>query len=217
MRLVHDSIRPPRPDMIGEVVFSRRWKELMASPPEFGSPDEKLDSVLRDLVTPATQRDATVAATFVQWLGTNVGSCVLREAERIASWSEDAGWRQHAYLFAWTKENFRTPAKSRGLRPIEFLLTPPGDCNEAGWPRRLPDVTLRDLEVIDHVALWLGSEEGQAFLSACRQEIAAYEEKRRRAIRAAFDDMAGGAACRPAPHPDTTEAAGARGAGGDHP
>lgn len=32
-------------------------------------------------VTPVSQRDADVAATVIQWLGTNCGACFLREAE----------------------------------------------------------------------------------------------------------------------------------------
>lgn len=58
--------------------FARLW-ESENNPPVY------LNSgigVLAHLVPDMTQRDATVAATVIQWLGTNCGQAFLREVER---------------------------------------------------------------------------------------------------------------------------------------
>ncbi len=52
-----------------EVAFSEQWKEE--------NQGGAGGNLLQSLVPLADQRDATVAATIIQWLGSNVGMCFL--------------------------------------------------------------------------------------------------------------------------------------------
>jgi hypothetical protein len=58
----------PLADNPREVTFAKLWNE------------ENESSLLSKLIPEMTQRDATVAATVVQWLGSNVGMSFLRNA-----------------------------------------------------------------------------------------------------------------------------------------
>lgn len=40
----------------------------------------------------------------------------------------------------------------------------------------IPDLSAHDYEVVDHIAHWLGSQDGQAFIAGCQAEI----ERRRK-------------------------------------
>lgn len=65
-------VRRLNEDCVGlERVFAERWAH------------EQDSNLLRDLISygdlKLTQRDATVAATVIQWLGSNVGRSFLRE------------------------------------------------------------------------------------------------------------------------------------------
>lgn len=63
--LQHTPIRPVREDVVGEVVFVRRWQELMMRWSEpFSEYDAKLHEILRKDVV--TQRHASVAALFIR-------------------------------------------------------------------------------------------------------------------------------------------------------
>lgn len=84
-RLKHESSFP-------ECVFAEKWDEENKRSPGikggFGILELLLDKKLRTVETvfhsppPITQRDAFVAATVVQWLGTNCGKWFLEECEK---------------------------------------------------------------------------------------------------------------------------------------
>ena len=74
-----------------EVAFARQWaKENEDDRPGTQS---SVGNILRTLVPDAGQRDATVAATLMQWLGSNVGMCflcdVIRDSPEVARWVRD--------------------------------------------------------------------------------------------------------------------------------
>lgn len=182
--LEHKAFRPPRPTFIGENVFAQRWAEWMrcdAAPFrhqwEYGrDADDRwpIEIVLSELRYEIDQRAASMAASLVTWLGTNVGRSVLLEGDRIRK----TGTVRLAYLVAWTLENQRHRSVNGGVQIVEYLLM-------TTWPRvtgslhHLPEPKACDIEVCDHVMRWIGEDRGQAFVQSCRAEI----EKRERAER----------------------------------
>jgi len=80
-----------RADNPREVAFARQW----AKENEYDSPGTQgsAGNILRTLVPGSTQRDATVAATLIQWLGSNIGMCflsdVIRDSPEVARWVRD--------------------------------------------------------------------------------------------------------------------------------
>lgn len=179
-QLAHEPNRPPRADIYGEVIFAEHWKRLMAQPCDWREEEEGglLGSILRYLPLPISQRDATVAASFICWLGTNCGRCFLSQAKARAGEAADKHERSLAYLCQWAVENRRIGYINHGFRAIEFWMMDAEESAEVNkavsaifWRRPKVEVSGRDLEVADAIAMWLGADEGQAFIKAAELEI----------------------------------------------
>lgn len=179
MPLTHVSVRPDRPDLVGECVFSEQWRDLMAKEPSWTGPLDHADpcwtDVFGEMMGEPDQRDATVAATFIQWLGTNVGYGFLLSAEnlmRAVGASRPAGF--NPYLALWASRNLRRSGVNFNLTLAELLLAHPSDDRGPhGFPTRPPDLSSRDLELMSRAAAWLDSDGGQAFLQRAKVEIRA--------------------------------------------
>ena len=84
---LHANRLDPRADNPREVAFARQWAKE-------NDHDEctrcSAGNILRTLVPDAKQRDATVAATLMQWLGSNVGMCflgdVIHDSPEVRRW-----------------------------------------------------------------------------------------------------------------------------------
>lgn len=162
MSLSHTPVRPPR-NLIEEQVFARRWQEQMSASYEEGE-HSPLEHLLLSYPAQVDQRAASVAASFVCWLGTNVGMDFLRLGHSI----RDKTYCGHeAYVAAWGVKNLRRFGHSSQARTIEFLVR----TTEEQAADVFPEVSTNDLEVLEQLALWLGTEEGQAFLTGCEEEI----------------------------------------------
>lgn len=166
----HSPLRPPR-DLMPETVFTEMWLALMAQETnlvndEIGS-NRMLRYVIGYIASPILQRHATVAATFIQWLGTNCGASFLREARG----AEAATSHGMGYLAAWAQYNRRESWLSNGFRAIEHLLGTDED-RRNGVLVRKPDLSSDDYEIIERVVLWLSTDSGMKFIKQCEDEIA---------------------------------------------
>lgn len=158
--LNHVSIRPPRVGMIGEEVMARRWKELMG---RVQDGEGRFYHMLRFLPV-IEQRTASVAASFVTWLGTSVGSSYLATAKGIG---HSAGISMsRAFVAAWAIENVRG-ANGDHTRMIDYLLRTQDEVGRGTGKF----ASALDIEVIEQVAIWLGTDEGADFLAGCKEEI----------------------------------------------
>ena len=191
-RIPHEAMRPARSDMIAEVVFARRWRELMATVPSYASMNDEdepmLSSILCYLGEP-NARDAQVAASFVTWLGTPVGGSVLIQADRLRPilFQSTSSFQVGPVAVAWLEENRRRTSVNLGYRSIELFLSPVDA--PRGWmdlPFSAPMLSIRDYETVERVAAWLDEEEGVAFLDGAQREIAEFHEAKRKARRAQY-------------------------------
>lgn len=114
--LIHQPIRPPR-DMIEERVYSRHWQALMED--NRGRDRSPLEQILISYPEPIDQRAASIAASFICWLGTNVGCSFLRMGRRLSELPELCG---QGYVAAWGVQNRRFHATNGGARAVEFLV-----------------------------------------------------------------------------------------------
>lgn len=175
--LLHRPITGPRTGHIGEQVFCEKWIELQQREAEFREVDEpehtiKLARILRHVQLPEIgERECTVAASWACYLGCNVGASVISLGDRL---KEGAG-EYRRFLAAWAIHNTRAVGVNRGFRAIEFVLAPADHFQRAPFAfsglNRAPDLSLTDYEVIEHLWLWLGSDEGAAWLADCQREI----------------------------------------------
>lgn len=161
-------INYPRPDHVGESVFSRKWAELAPQWQGLWDSDETVfRAALGQYGWNPGQREATVSASFMCWLGTNCGQGYLAEAARLSrTFPHIPG---QAYLMAWAVENNRSLGVNFGFRTVEMILTPREDLQKGVRA----NLRARDLEVIDCLVCWLAGAKGQKFLSECNSEILA--------------------------------------------
>lgn len=152
--------RKAREGVLSEHIFAAHWAKLMERDDGMSAPNQVLSYILRNMRHPISQRAATVAASVVCWYGTPIGRAFLDQAEVLAKVLLS---RRDAYLAAWSIQNHRSNISSRTL---EHCLGP-----EEGR-KEVPEATAYDLEVAEHVAHWMGSDDGQKFLRGCREEIA---------------------------------------------
>lgn len=196
--LKHEPLRPARASHDGEKVYSSMWAAMMAEEwhEDWFNGDEPtpLEIMLHNFGRTPTQRHATVAATMICWLGCNMGSALMHRAKAETA----AGrWdRSFAYLLAWTMENRRVDCVNGGIRSVEYMLTPAEDLRTGlrfaeSAIAKLPELSAEDLEVIDHIMLWLPGERGQRFIRQCEKEIDRLRDEERRRQQAEFRRLHG--------------------------
>lgn len=178
--LQHTPLPPyPRAGCIGEMVYAEEWAKLMQEKDRYGlnAPNGKLASILSNHPTPLTQRQATICATVVCWLGTNCGQSVILGARRLI---EKA--REHsgpAFVMSWAIQNHRINGVNHSFSALEHLLAPPDHYGKDVFLGgrtlvRRPDLSVDDYEVVDHLMYWLGGAEG--FFLACETRIKELED-----------------------------------------
>jgi len=160
MNLQHIPINPPRAGYHGEAVYAAHWIELMSKSAS------ALHRLLFNFPWEPGQREATVAATFVCWLGTNMGQSFLNEGKRLSGHF----FLGDSYLAAWACHNRRSRGVNSSWRSLEHMM------NVGGRDACIPDLSAHDYEAVEHIAHWLGSQDGQAFIAGCQAEI----ERRRK-------------------------------------
>lgn len=193
--LDHSPIHPVRKSVIGEGIFLSVWQNQMASHQEGGCQCDNscaLDHILQQLPDRVTQRHATVAASFITWLGTNGGRAFLDQAER---YKKALPSTLSAYSCAWAEVNRRSVGVSFGIRTIEAFLGPLELVTEVHdvWKARklLPELTVADYETVEAVVEWLSTQAGSKFLTTCAQQV-----RERASERLAEERMAyGGQSC----------------------
>lgn len=181
-QLDHSALMPPRKGCVGETVYAAGWTTLMCMRSDFSAPPNELLGDILQMCEPLTQRHATVAASFITWLGTNCGLSFLMECRRYAKGEPECAYQlgtSKAWLGQWAWDNRRRIGVNGGYRTIEHILSTP-ECFGTGAHgitvlMHSPDLTAEDYETIEHLVAWLPTERGQKFLAVCDLEI---EERR---------------------------------------
>lgn len=174
--LQHKPIDGPRGGHAGENIFSYAWAMKMETErKERDPPNWPLVQILWNLDMRITQRHANVAASFITWLGTNSGNCIIQRARSLYDTSRHTNL-EDCFVAAWSIENMRRIGTNRGTRVIESMLAPgdhfgPDLFGGSYGLRRVPDLSVEDFETVDHVAHWCGSTEGCAFIRRCESLI----------------------------------------------
>lgn len=164
--LSFEPINAPRPDHAGERIYTEQWAALAPTWVGLWDDDETVfRSVFKDYGWHPGQREATITASFMCWLGANVGQGFLAAARSMARAYPHL--REQGYLMAWAVENNRTFGVNFGMRTLEFILTPRGDLKDGGRA----ELSARDLEAVDCLVRWLATARGQAFVAACDDAI----------------------------------------------
>lgn len=174
IELAHEPVAPPRPGTPGEAIYLSLWREFLAVRPG------RIDMILRDVQGPTTQRDATVCASFMVFMGCNGGRGLHQSAEAFMRCSLT---KQQAFRLAWAQENARCRGTDMGLRCIEYMLaakhpirTDPGYVGRVDWSL-VPEVTMRDIDVVEAMVDWWSTREGEEMRSIAEPMIEAANRK----------------------------------------
>lgn len=171
--LSHKPLHGPRESHVGENVYAFEWEVMHASVRRDNDPPNVLlASMLYAMQRRITQRHASVAASFITWLGTNCGMAYLNAAKRLRDCASYSLMPREAYLAAWAIDNQRSLQVNHGGRLIESILAPADhfgrDLFTGLWGlRRMPDLSIEDHETVEHVASWLGTPRAQEFIARC--------------------------------------------------
>lgn len=171
--LKHIPIAPPRQGHDGEVSFLAAWQQFADRAPD------DFEAIFSHRISHRfAQRSASVAASFVMWLGTNAGACLIRSGNDLATKGLS---RTYAYVAAWAIDNQRIRWINSGLRSVQYVLAAEYPIEGAGhevlWSK-VPVVTLEDLDVIDALMEWLATSQGQTFLVAAQARLDAAHRER---------------------------------------
>lgn len=175
--LKHRPFRRPRNGFTGECMFSAAWTRLMQTPAiedddNHRGQSTKLELILNHYPHEIGERQASIAASFALWLGTNCGRSFLTSAKEL---SQKLSSNSYGFTAAWAIENKRHGNINSGVRTIEAILREEdfGQSQDLFSARRpnVPVLSAADLEVIDCLVDWLSTEEGITFANTCLAEI----------------------------------------------
>lgn len=192
-KLLHVPLKPPRPGVPREGLLLALWKEFVEQRPE------EFAYIFRGRTNgPLRQRAASVAASFIVYMGCNGGRCFTHEAQRLAQ-TGAFFCAENAYLAAWAIENKRSGGFNSGLRTIEYMLArehpiTKGALARVDW-KLVPDLTMEDTDIVESMVAWWASTTAHWMRDAVEAQLKAreateflYTDARRAACTTPGDD-----------------------------
>lgn len=127
-----------------------------------------LDVIFRSYMYELDETDARTIASFISYLGTNGGRCLLGTFEKYAE-SQFFRDKETAFVHAWVSENSRQFGTNNNLRAIEYILTPieNHDLQYGLKNFSLNNIKSTHYEVIECIVKWLSTPDGVAYIVNC--------------------------------------------------
>jgi hypothetical protein len=116
-----------------------------------------------------TDRHSRIAATFITWLGTNVGGSIIWHLRAKDSTAKEPIFYDRSVLRKWHEQNHRHSFCNRGFRSSDYLTS-------ADWEKPTVCRDALEIEVFEHLANWLGSADGRQFVAAAEARAVAYRK-----------------------------------------
>lgn len=178
-KLLHVPLKPPRASVPREGMLLALWQQFAEQRPE------EYAYVFRGRTNgPIRQRAASVAASFMVYMGCNGGRSFTHAAERLAK-SGAFTCTEDAYLSAWVVENKRSSGVNSGLRTIEYMLAREHPIAKGvvplwrvDWPL-VPDVTMEDADIVEAMVAWWASTTARWMRDAVDSQVTALNAKER--------------------------------------
>lgn len=126
-----------------------------------------LGHILHDMPVLLTDRHSRIAATFITWLGTNVGGSIIWHLRVRGSTAKEPLFYDRCVLKKWHEQNHRHSFCNQGFRSSDYLTS-------ADWEKPTVCRDALEIEVFDHLANWLGSADGRQFVAAAEARAVAY-------------------------------------------
>lgn len=190
-RVVHRPLQLPREGTPGEGIYLELWQDWCArNPLEWRA--------IFDTNGPVRQRAASVAASFMVFMGCNGGHGFTYEAERYAK-SDLFTTRESAYRAAWANANARRHGVNNGLRLSEFMLAAEHPIAQGPFGARLdwqrvPDITQEDNDILESMVAWWSGPAARVMRSIAEPRIQSENERLRAGWVATRSSSTGGGA-----------------------
>jgi hypothetical protein len=176
-RVRHIPLHPPRAGTPGEGIYLGLWVEFAtARPREWAA--------IFCTNGPVRQRAASVAASFMVFMGCNGGRDFTWYAERLAE-SAAFPYREGAFLAAWALHNRRSLGVNNGLRTSEYMLAREYPIRDevafrgrTNWSL-VPAVTQEDNDILESMAAWWSTHPAGVMREIAQPMIDAAERKLR--------------------------------------
>lgn len=162
IEIEHLPLAAPRKGAPAEGIYLKLWQDFVEND-AMG-----MEGVL-NVRGPVTQRAASVAASFMVYMGCNLGTAFTREAQEMTGRFRSNG---DAFLAAWALFNKRVRHVNRGLRCVEFMLArvhpmDGGQIVEAA----VPQITQADMDVIESMVVWWSTDRAAQMRSTAGEMI----------------------------------------------
>lgn len=164
-KVIHRPLAPPRESTPGEGIYLALWQEFATQRPR------EWRYIFQDMRTPVRQRVASVAASFMVFMGCNGGAGFTHAAEQMANDAPVLS-RERAFLMAWACANVRHLGVNHGLRTIEYMLAREHPIESRFLHRgivenRVPIISMEDHDAVECMVRWWASNQ-----AACMRSIA---------------------------------------------
>lgn len=180
-RVIHRPLCPPRPGTPGEGIYLSLWQEFAAARPH------EWAHIFADMRTKPRQRVASVAASFMVFMGCNGGASFTHRAIEMASKETELN-RERLFIAAWAMENARYRGIDHGLRTIEYMLAAEHPienhpfCGRRISQKRVPVITMEDHDAIECMVRWWASPQAECMRSIAEPMRQAANKKMRAAM-----------------------------------
>lgn len=161
LELDHSSIQPPRQNTPGEGIYLRLWQQYIQS-----NPKNLKEILINTMYSRVSQRQASVCASFMKFMGCNAGKSFTHYAESLRTKYDSS---HDAYRHAWYEINRRIAGINSGVRTIEAMLSPEYHIKERDnfsivtivkWSL-FNSITTEDYDTVECMVSWWGSQEAQ--------------------------------------------------------
>ncbi|WEE79391.1 hypothetical protein LZ683_08555 [Comamonas testosteroni] len=175
-KLLHVPLQPPRTSVPREGLLLALWQQFAEQRPE----EWRYIFITNG---PVRQRAASVAASFMTFMGCNCGRDFTHAAERLAT-SGAFTCTEDAYLAAWTAQNKRNQGVNHGLRTIEYMLAREHPIkllfyeHRVNW-KQVPDVSMEDIDIVESMVRWWCSTTARWMRDAVEAQMEAREANER--------------------------------------
>lgn len=177
--LAHTPIRPPRAGTPGEGIYLQLWQDYLAADPH------RLHSILWSTGASVGQREASVCASYMTFMGCNCGSCFTNAAEQMLTIGDQhrlSSTEEGRFLMAWALENRRSRGVNGGIRTIEAMLAKSDAYVATAFDRRVDwdafaDITTADYDTVECMVAWWSGRDATEMRAIAKPMIEA-ESKR---------------------------------------
>lgn len=168
--LRHTPLHPPRKSVPREGLYLMLWQQFATQRPQEWRYIFRTNG-------PVRQRAASVAASFMVYMGCNAGRAFTHSAEKMTALIPCP---EDAYLAAWAIENKRLHGFNSGLRTIEYMLSREHpvtlDTGRSGtdWGK-VPNVSMEDMDIVESMVAWWSGPTAHWMREAVEAQIKASE------------------------------------------